>query len=251
MATDAAAHFDAPPRDPLEERSARARSVSADLEAIFREPIAEAGRDHARGVRLRHGGEPAARGRLTAASLGGLAAAALAGIAAGSLMVKPAPRPPAPANPVAAQPASLPVEMAPPVQTPQAADAALAAPAPGSLAAYPVLSPPPVAPAPARRLRHVKVRHACCSYGEVQAADRRLRQAYAQAIRAGAPRGAILEARDRWAATRRRSAHDPARLVASYRAIAADLTRASEHGRAHPPRTIRARFRPRYPAWWW
>lgn len=251
MASDTAARFDAPRHNSDDERRERARSVSADLEAIFGQPLAGAAQTRAKTVSAARAprGEAAPGHRLSAASMGALAAAALAGLAAGSLLMKPV----SPAKTAASHPAALPVEMTSGVTAPQTAEATL--PEPGPLAptrapSYALAAPPP-APGPARSVRRVRAREACCTYAEVQAADRHLRQAYAGAIRAGAPRSVIVEARDRWAAARRRAAHDPARLVASYRAIAGDLTRASARTRAHAPRTIRARFHPRYSAWWW
>jgi uncharacterized protein len=126
---------------------------------------------------------------------------------------------------------------------PQAPDAAVPAPA----------APTPVKAARPMRthaLPKARTARACCSYAQVQAADRRLRTAYAVAVRAGVSRGEIAAARDRWSTTRRRAAHDPVRLVATYRDIADDLNRAATRTRAHPARLRRARFEPRYTAWW-
>src|SRR5947209_5713988 len=96
MASDAASPIGLPLHDPAGgERRDRARSVSADLEAIFGEARLAPAEPRAR--RVAH--PPRAPGerprRLSAASLGGLAAAALAGIAAGALLVQ-APHSPAP-----------------------------------------------------------------------------------------------------------------------------------------------------------
>jgi hypothetical protein len=259
MASDAAPHLDTALRDPEApaiDRASRARAVSSDLEAIFgRAAPAEAAAPRASRIRAarRGSGREVARQRLTLAGIGGVAAAALAGIAAGSLIARtphsapPHATAPAPALPaIAAPPASLPVEMAPlpPAQPAQAATAALAAP-----------TPPPQAKArpavKARAARRPKAASPCCSYAQVQAADRRLRAAYAVAVRAGVSRGEIVAARDRWASTRRRAAHDPIRLVANYRDIADDLNRAAVRARAHQARSGRhASLQPRYAAWW-
>ena len=97
--------------------------------------------------------------------------------------------------------------------------------------------------------------HACCSYAQVDAADRRLRDAYDGAVRAGVPRGEIIAARDRWSAARHRAAHDPLGLVADYGDIADDLDRASRHASSRASagayaREDSGRFQPRYAAWW-
>jgi len=241
MASDAASSFGLPLHDPAGgERRDRARSVSADLEAIFGEtqavPLEPYDRRVARTPRA-----PSDRvRRLSAASLGGLAAAALAGIAAGALIVQ-APHGSAP-PPVRPHPEAIPVEMVPPLQTPQAADAAMAG-------AAPVEAPPagPVMVAAAPTPRHVRVRHAA-NYAQVQAADRRLRAAYSAAIRAGAPRTILVADRDRWAALRRRAGRDPAGLVAGYGELARDLDRG--HAREIRASAPRGRFHPRFRPWW-
>jgi hypothetical protein len=245
MASDAASSFGLPLHDPAGgDRRERARSVSADLEAIFGEPRAAPAEPRARRVAR----APRAPGervrRLSAASLGGLAAAALAGIAAGALLV----RTPGASAPAAARvhPAAIPVEMVPPLQTPQAADAALAAAAPVEASpARPVMTA--ARPAP----RHIRVQHAS-SYAQVQAADRRLRAAYAAAIRAGAPRTILVADRDRWATLRRRAGRDPAGLVAGYGELARDLDRAAARGHVREYRASapRGRFHPRFRPWW-
>lgn len=243
MASDAASQLGIPSQDPIpgaSERRDRARSVSADLEAIFGQPrpVETPARARPVGRAPRRDSEDAPR-RLSAATLGGLAAAALAGIAAGSLLVKVPHR----AAPSAAASGNalphrgpLPVEMVPPPQIPQASDAALAAPAETAEAL-----------APARHAQ-AKPRHAGPSAETVRAADRRLRTAYEAAIRAGAPRRLLVDSRDRWASARRREARDPAKLVASYNAIAADLTRAAAHSHNRPAR--RSLFHPRFASWW-
>lgn len=235
MASDAVSQLGLPLQDP---------AVSADLEAIFGRPPPASGAARRRAASVpKAPGVSQAHGlrRLSAASLGALAAAALAGIAAGSLLTGAPGRTPAMQAP---RPAALPVEMLPPLQTPQAADAALAAVAmaPVETHAAPI-SASRTAPTP----RHAARPH---TYAQAIAADRRLRAAYAAAIRAGAPRALLVEDRDRWASLRRRAAHDPVRLTAGYDAIARDLDQAAARSHARPVRTAVHRFRPRYPAWW-
>jgi hypothetical protein len=60
------------------------------------------------------------------------------------------------------------------------------------------------------------------------AADRRLRRAYAAAVRAGVSRSILVAARDRWSATRRA---EPSRVVAVYGALAGDLERRAHRRR--------------------
>lgn len=251
MASDTASHFGMPLQEPApgaSDRHDRARSVSAELEAIFGEPkpAETAPRAGTVGRPPRRDAGSAPR-RLSAATIGGLTAAALAGIAAGSLLVK-APPFTARASTIAvskaqiipgrtlARPTALPVEMATPAPTPQVSDPVLAEPA------------RPLQPAPLPRARlHSRVRHAA-SDAEVRAADRRLRAAYAAAIRAGASHDLLVDDRDRWASARRREAHEPARLIASYDAIAVDLNRTATHRHVRPPR--RSFLHTRFASWW-
>ena len=215
MASDAVSHLGLPLQDP---------AVSADLEAIFGRPPPTSGVARPRAARVAKApgaGEAQGLRRLSAASLGALAAAALAGIAAGSLLVKAPGRTPAtPAPP----PAALPVEMLPPLQTPQAADAALAAVAMAPVETH--AAPISAATGAVHTVRHAARPH---TYAQVVAADHRLRAAYAAAIRAGAPRAILVADRERWVSLRRRAAHDPVRLVAGYDAIARDLDQAAVH----------------------
>lgn len=249
MASDAASHFGLPLQDPVAgepERRDRSRSVSAELEAIFGEPRASGAvpGPGAVGRAPRRSLVSSPPRRLSPASLGGLIAAALAGIAAGSLLVKaPLPHRPTAAAPTLPHPDALPVELAQPTETPQASDAALAAPAPMEVAQAPAAAhAPALAPHAVARPRH-----ASASFAQAQAADRRLRAAYAAAIRAGAPRWVLVDSRDRWSEARRREAHDPARLAASYNAIAADLNHAN---RLHARPAHRSLFHPRFASWW-
>lgn len=237
MASDAASDLTFRFKDPLAtaERTGRARAVQADLETIFGESAPGSARPPGAARIDRRPREASARRRLSAASLGAVAAAALAGLAAGTLLVR-SPKP-TPAPPAKAHPAALPVEIAPPVQTPQAADAALAhAAPPAHLVRAPAARVQPVAKAAPR----ARVLHS--GHASARAADRRLRAAYAHAIRAGVPRALLAEDHERWTSARRRFANDPARLVAAYDSLARDLDRAA----SGPPRSRRAHRAPRH-----
>jgi hypothetical protein len=162
---------------------------------------------------------------------------------------------PAASAPQPEQPDSTPIPALalPPLQEPQTVDASLVKP------------PAPSTHKPKARVVHAHVRTAhrprpsydCCSHAQVEAADRRLRDAYALAVRSGVPRGEIVLARDRWSAARHRAAHDPLGLVADYRDIADDLNRASNKASSRATASDRTyaredsgRFQPRYAAWW-
>jgi len=229
MASDAASDMTFSFSDPLAgaERAGRARAVQADLEGIFGEPAPAQPRPPGAARVDRRPRDGAGPRRLSAASLGGIAAAALAGLAAGTLLVR-SPRPATPSKP---HPAALPVEIAQPVQTPQAADAALARPAPPAA----VVERPAAAEPSAPRAGPMH-----SSRATVEAADRRLRAAYARAIHAGVPHALLAEDHARWTRDRRRFAGDPARLVAAYDSLARDLDRAA----AGPPRGHEARHAP-------
>jgi hypothetical protein len=251
MASETASDLALPAQDesPGAARAERARVVSAELEEIFGRPPAEAERPipHARArTPLEPGVRP--RRRFSATTLGAVGAAALAGLAAGSLLVKPPPR-----HAAKPHPAALSVVMVPPQPLPQAADAALAEPAPppAQLAVAPPLAR--VGPFPAAPLAHAvrqKARRHATSYADLLTADRRLRAAYAGAIRAGAPRPVILADRDRWASLRRRE-RDPMKLAAAYRNLAHHLDRAAAEARHREARNgRRSFFHPRFAPWW-
>jgi hypothetical protein len=255
MASDAAPQLELPPDDgpasPAAERVVRAHEVSADLEAIFGQavqpPVAEA-RARAQAPTRRVGPREASR-RNKLAGVGVVSAAALAGVAIGSLLARvpqfartPAPAASAP-QPEPAHLTSLPVQPLPPLENTQAVDEPLVA----SPAPTPPKAKPRVVRAHARTARPPRASHACCSYAQVQAADRRLREAYAVAVRKGVPRSEIVTAHNRWSAARRRAARDPVRLIDDYRDITDDLNRASNRTYA---RSDGGRFQPRYAAWW-
>jgi hypothetical protein len=251
MASDTASELLSPPPDAraAEGRAQRTRAVSADLEAIFGRPVATA-EPPAPAARVAFAPQTAARRRLPAASLAALGAAALVGVAAGALLTPP-PKHPA-AAPAASHPAALPVEIAPAPKVvatvPHAADAALAQPRlkPAAEAPRPAARP---APAPRRHVARARAGRHGDAYAELKAADRRLRGAYAAAIRAGAPRSVIVDKRDRWDRLRRREAEHPARLAAAYRDLAHDLDRAAASAHRRPAHR-RSLFHPRFAPWW-
>jgi len=152
--------------------------------------------------------------------------------------------------------ASLPMQALPPLQEPQTVDAPrVTPPAPTRLGPATLKPKRRAARAPVRTAHPPRASHACCAYAEVDAADRRLRDAYDEAVRSGVPRGEIMAARDRWSVARRRGVHDPLGLVADYRDIADDLNRASRRASSRVSegayaREDSGRFQPRYAAWW-
>jgi hypothetical protein len=64
------------------------------------------------------------------------------------------------------------------------------------------------------------------------AADRRLRQAYAQATRAGVSRAALVNYRNRWASLRFGARRDPMRTIGAYGDMAQDLNRMARQARS-------------------
>ncbi|MDE2487932.1 MAG: hypothetical protein KGO51_11085 [Alphaproteobacteria bacterium] len=247
MASETASDLAFPPHDatPASARAERARSVSAELEAIFGTPAPPAERD-LKAPKVARSPRPAAAPRtrrFTAAGLGAVGAAALAGIAAGSLLVQPGPHhakaPAAPSRP-------LPIDIVQPQLIPEAADAALAAPPPAPERVAERPNPAPIQ----RHAVRARPRLRAGAYTELRAADHRLRVAYAAAIRAGAPRPVILAERERWASLRRREAN-PVRLAAAYRSLAEHLDHAAAEARRREARNHRHRFfHPRFAPWW-
>lgn len=257
MASDAAPRVDLDPEEaasPVAERVGRAHEVAAEMEAIFGQAAHEgralAPRAYAQAPAARVERRPGS-GPFTLTNVGGVLAAALAGVAIGSLLAR-VPQFERHAAPPTAKPAALLVEALPPLQTPQTVDEVLIA----------SKAPPAETPAPRPRAAPVRAHavhrprattQACCTYSQVAAADRRLRSAYDSALQRGVPRDQIVAAHTRWSSARRRGAHDPVRLIADYRDIAADLDRMSGHAPSHSTyaaRDDRGPFRPRYAAWW-
>lgn len=231
------------------------KAVADDLSTIF--PATEpAARSRGRG---RRGGAATPRlpfGRSRKAShWGAVAAAALVGLSAGSFAAMapgltgrkaeataakaPGTLQIALASPVpAASPApSAPVQGFPyspePFTPVNPAGAATSAPPPGAQGEAPqprAKAKPRPRPQPEREA--VSGCRGGCDYAEVMAADRRLRQAYDRAIRAGVDRGTLASVRSRWARLRHRAPHDPERVVHGYAAMARDLTELARDARA-------------------
>lgn len=237
----------------LETGALTARSVSAELEAIFAAagaPVcAESGvRRGAVGPRA-----AAARGGVSVAGLGMILAAGLVGLSIGA-SVKGAPPPspqlrpaasptpaPAPAPaPTAVAPAR--VAVAPVITDAPLIEAAVASPAPAPVTAAIEPAAPAPAAAPAKRPRAkaaarpprtlAKARaSACprpCTYQHVLAADRSLRRAYDRATDAGVSRTVLVDYRQRWSRLRPRARYEPAVVVSGYGAMARDLQRLAD-----------------------
>jgi hypothetical protein len=200
------------------------RTVAADLEGIFAGFQGASPRSGAPSPARRLA--PRRAGALRLPMIGGVAAAALAGVAVGSMLGERA-SPPAPS--LAAGPApnviqpsprpAAPLSPAPPVQL-------AAAPKPAPVEAEPEVKKPVVKASAVKRKPksppRATRRHA--SRSEVLAADRRLRRAYASAIRAGVPRPVLVSYRNRWDRLRRSAWDEPARLVRGYGALTRDLS---------------------------
>lgn len=249
MATDTAQPHEALERSPTAARSVDARAVAQDLEAIFGVAPHDA-RPAPAAPRQRRAPEEAPRGSRLA-SAGAFATAAFLGIAAaGFLMTRGSERP-------AASPPRPPLRV-------EVASAAPAAPAPGPIDPLPSVAatqaeaatPAPMQARPERALTRSPraaphAGPAPDAYAQITAADRRLREAYAAAIRAGTPRRALVSYRDRWEAMRRARAHDPRRLAAGYGALAAEIERAAWRARRdNQDLAARTSWRPRYAPWW-
>ncbi|HVI33063.1 hypothetical protein [Phenylobacterium sp.] len=234
-----------PPPAPLPDRRELSRTVRADLEEIF-QPVSPAPAGRSPRVRIFVGRSAEARER-SPARWGALAAAAFVGLAAGALIVKPPDfRPSAPA--ASPPPAALTVASLAPTPTPAPpATRAIAWPEP------PVATPAKAEPAPVKAAAPRTARpkpakavtrkggsrceglrgdnRARCAYPSVIAADRRLRQAYASATRAGVPRATLVSYRNRWASLRHRADSDPGRVIAGYQDMAGDLRRLADRER--------------------
>ncbi|WP_334162746.1 hypothetical protein [Phenylobacterium sp.] len=178
---------------------------------------------------------------------GTLAAAAFVGLAAGALIVKP---PDFRRSAPAAQTPPAAVMVASVAPTPAAAPRpAIAWPEPPAATSVPAeteavrvkaAAPRAASPRPAKAVaRNGASRceglrgdnRARCAYPAVIAADRRLRQAYASATRAGVPRATLVSYRNRWASLRHRADSDPGRVIAGYQDMAGDLRRLADRER--------------------
>lgn len=236
-----------PPPAPLPDRRELSRAVRADLEEIFR-PVSPTAAARPPRVRIFVGRSAEARER-SPARWGALAAAAFVGLAAGALIVKP---PEFLRSTPAAQtaPAAVTVASIAPIPAPARApgpaiawpEPPVATTAPAKAEAAPVKADAPRAarPKPAKAVirksgsRCEGLRgdnRARCAYPAVIAADRRLRQAYASATRAGVPRATLVSYRNRWASLRHRADSDPGRVIAGYQDMAGDLRRLADRER--------------------
>lgn len=219
-----AVESEVPRPDDAAARAALSRQIGAEMDAIFA------------GVRLAEAGPTRAYTRMAAndlhrrggprlASLGAIAAAALVGVAGGALIGRsPDPRPRTAQVALATPAPVLPIE----VRTPEPAPLPQTTLLP---TVDPALVPAATRPKPAV----TRAAHSCaagrCTRAEVMAADRRLRAAYARAIRAGVPRRVLVNYRDRWARLRWTSSDEPHRLVDGYRLLASGLARAAQDER--------------------
>jgi hypothetical protein len=228
------------------EPTARFRSVSAELESIFGNAADAApsggGRSAVRIVTPRAGSERV-RSLRVAHGLALLAILA-AGVAAAALW----PSRSAPPSPPAAI-AAVPPQRAPVVMTLAAKavpETAAAAEPPRSAEAVKDEVPPHRKASSSPRIRRaaarplapekraaVATRDPCvglggaersrCRYPEVLAADRRLRGAYADAAREGAPRSMLASYRKDWVRLRRRAHSEPDRVIEGYLSMAREL----------------------------
>ena len=235
---------------PLAARRASARSVAAELEAIFGSaPAFEGPPESTRRFEPAAGLRPEAKGGARTAMLGALASAAFLGVAAGAFLVA---RSPEPAPSGARPPIPIEIARAAPIPAPGPLDplggVRAAAPPPVIAAASASPAKSPGGPAAVRRPRTPR---ACCT-ADVAEADRRLRQAYYSAIRAGVPRPILVSYHDRWEEIRRSRARQPRQLVAGYAALAHGLDHAAARPRHDGSRRVAQRSprRPTYAPWW-
>ena len=212
-------------------------SVSAELEAIFPE-VSRAGPDTASSSKVR-GVTGAPRRRIPFAAVGAVVAAGLLGLTAGSALIRPAGGPAPAASPTPQPPATDRVAVASPPATLLAeADAPLAVLEQSPVAKPSRHNPRAGALAPSRR-------HA--GYGDLLAADRRLRAAYSRAVGAGVSRRVLIAYHDRWEDLRHDANWKPDRVAAGYGAMTADLDRIARrlHGpgrETHPRSRLRRRL---------
>lgn len=142
-----------------------------------------------------------------------------------------APAPPTatamPRSPVAAaKPAGADQPSVKPAPT-QAVEATEPKPAPTEPAAQ-----PDEAPQAAKTCEGDRLERAWCMRHDILEADRRLRGAYAEAIRQGVERKFLVAHQRRWTRLRNLAAQDPNGVLEGYAELAGDLERLSVHGRA-------------------
>ena len=218
------------------------RSVADDLEAIL--PPGESAPPVRSRLRLGAGAASTARApERRAARLGVLLAVACLGVSAGALLAHlPGRSPPPPRPPLALpQPEAFAPALALRPAIPAAPPAVHAALTQASPARRPVVQTPA---SRAHAAPQVCGAHGRCGRADVMAADRRLRSAYAAAVRAGVARPVLASYRTRWARLRPRAPTDPARVVVGYRGMASDLERLARRPAARWPRHHLASHRP-------
>lgn len=126
--------------------------------------------------------------------------------------------------------APKPVEATQPAKKPtpeEAAEATEAKPAPTEPATQSDEAPQAAAACEGDRLER-----AWCMRHDILEADRRLRGAYAEAIRQGVERKFLVTHQRRWTRLRNLAAQDPNGVLEGYAELAGDLERLSIHGRA-------------------
>ena len=211
-------------------------SVASEMEAIF---VA------ATGLPSRPRTEPAPRPKARFLSpsapsarkpaqgvAGALAAAALAGVALGAILsgsplaLHRSASAPAPA--AVAAPERLPVSTG----APYAPEPTLTVPLAVERRGLQRAVSPAVARPVVRQIAHRSAGDACraarCTHSELMAADRRLRVAYAKAVRAGVPRPVLVSYRNRWASLRHDAVDRPNQVANGYGAMAGDLNRMAQ-----------------------
>jgi hypothetical protein len=242
----------------------RASQVSADLSGIFhglRTPLKPPADLEVAHLEVRQLGRIGRGPQPTTAQIGVMLAAALLGVSAGVLLTRP------PATPTPRAPAltALPSSASRPAPPPSASPSYAAAIAPreeagASSAATPqVYIPPPQVlrplrppPRPSLRARLDAGRgslppmvgrcsqlrsasRAWCDHSAVMSADRRLRDAYARAVRAGVRRDLLVNYQRRWSDLQPAAANNPRRVVVGYEAMTRDLSRRAANRPPHPP----------------
>lgn len=141
-------------------------------------------------------------------------------------MAAPSPAPAAAAiEPTVVTPA--PVKSQPPAKPPAAAAITEAKP-PNVEPAAQTGGPPQAA----AECEGDRLERAWCMRHDILEADRRLRGAYAEAIRQGVERRFLVAHQRRWTRLRNLAAQDPSGVLEGYAELAGDLERLSIHGRA-------------------
>jgi hypothetical protein len=231
--------------------------VAADLEAVFlkapslRKNAGSADDLAARTpVRRKIFAFPEKRtSRSSPATLGVIAAAALVGLGAGAMMKRSVASAAGPATAaqtvpsyyVSTLPAPPPIRLdAEPIRMPVAASAPIISET-GAQASKAKAKPARTTKAAAAsRSRTEDSGAACgqsrrsanaCRYDQVLAADRRLRQVYQRAVRAGVSHAVLVDYRDAWSQASRRAAKNPQSAVRRYEALGEELEAYADRAR--------------------